>query len=664
MMMKRLSAMLLALLLILCAGAPVAEGWAEHPSEGEEENELADEHYLAIRAALDSLGIALDSQDAQAANSAFTELKTSVYSAAKYLAAKGLYNPALMGVCTLSQEALKSMGGDYSQYLSQAYAKAYEVFSDLISNGGGEGGGGGVDPGIIYSGIVSVSVQPAVLSGPGYTHVSYQINMDCDHVDFDAYAGTLTNGSSEIAFKVFDVRHKGDGEKYHFEDENQLEPSRSIDEYIAVYIDPDDYADAEPGTYTGGISFNVSGYNRAHQKGPAGKDKALAQSRDGGSGNSISLTLVIPGVTEYAVTVQALPAEGGSATGTGSYVPNATVSLTAAPNTGWRFVEWRVTPSDVTVTNDQFTMPGGDVAIDAVFEMVEYPIYAIASDGAAVAQVYDGWLSIDEVTVAMAGEELSLALRDGAEPDEGKYFTEEFTLDGVSLGSEMFGGVMRPVAEFTMPAHDLTIGAVQAEREALTLDFTQSAALALHYRAMAELNNDEALWERFGWLEGWDTTLDLDGSGTPDLGVTEPDFETTDYYTLTLLDGADAEGTYTFTYSYMTDRYSPITIIMSAGTPVFGPATLILPADTAVIEESAFEGDASITIVDAGVCAAIGANAFRGCAALMQIRLPKNCQIDDAAFAECGALTVFAPAGGSAEQWANDNGFVFVPISE
>ncbi len=250
MMKKRLTAMLLALLLILCVCAPVAEGWGEHPSEGGEEEEQADQRYQAIKTALDSLGIALDSQDAQAANSAFTELKTSVYSAAKYLVAKGLYNPALMDVCILSLEALKHMGDDYSQYLRQAYAKAYEAFSGLVNNGGGE-----EPPNGDYLGSLSVSAIPAVLSDPGYTRVYYEINTDCDCVYFDAYVGTLTNGSGEIAFEIFDEYHNGNGQRYHFEEENSAASGRSIYEQIEVYINPDDYDAAEPGTYTGGISF-------------------------------------------------------------------------------------------------------------------------------------------------------------------------------------------------------------------------------------------------------------------------------------------------------------------------------------------------------------------------------------------------------------------------
>jgi hypothetical protein len=60
-------------------------------------------------------------------------------------------------------------------------------------------------------------------------------------------------------------------------------------------------------------------------------------------------------------------------------------------------------------------------------------------------------------------------------------------------------------------------------------------------------------------------------------------------------------------------------------------------------------------------CTAIGAGAFKDCAKLTQIRLPKNCELDDTIFDGCGKVYVFAPAGGTTESWCEgkDN-IVFV----
>jgi hypothetical protein len=91
----------------------------------------------------------------------------------------------------------------------------------------------------------------------------------------------------------------------------------------------------------------------------------------------------------------------------------------------------------------------------------------------------------------------------------------------------------------------------------------------------------------------------------------------------------------------------------------------VLPAFLTEIGEEAFAEDTSLTIMDAGNCAKIDANAFRGCTNLKRIRLSQNCEIDDTAFADCVALrAVFAPAGGTTAAWCASHDVNFVPISQ
>ncbi|MCR5136254.1 MAG: leucine-rich repeat domain-containing protein [Oscillospiraceae bacterium] len=73
----------------------------------------------------------------------------------------------------------------------------------------------------------------------------------------------------------------------------------------------------------------------------------------------------------------------------------------------------------------------------------------------------------------------------------------------------------------------------------------------------------------------------------------------------------------------------------------FGPADFVLPADLESLGDSAFEGDALITAVDARHCSSIGRDAFKG-TGLKQILLPKDCTIDSDAFAGCEK--VYCPA--------------------
>lgn len=96
--------------------------------------------------------------------------------------------------------------------------------------------------------------------------------------------------------------------------------------------------------------------------------------------------------------------------------------------------------------------------------------------------------------------------------------------------------------------------------------------------------------------------------------------------------------------------------------PVFGPATFTLPAAIKTVEAGAFEGNPAISVVYVpDTCTSVGANAFKDCTGLRQIRLPKNCAIDDSAFDGCtGPISIFAPAGGTTKTWADKNKIPFV----
>ena len=74
---------------------------------------------------------------------------------------------------------------------------------------------------------------------------------------------------------------------------------------------------------------------------------------------------VIP--TVHTVTVS----NDGNGTGTASPSSAAAgmeIALTAAPNKGYHFKEWQVISGGVTITNNKFAMPAGDVEIKAIFE--------------------------------------------------------------------------------------------------------------------------------------------------------------------------------------------------------------------------------------------------------------------------------------------------------
>ncbi len=87
---------------------------------------------------------------------------------------------------------------------------------------------------------------------------------------------------------------------------------------------------------------------------------------------------------------------------------------------------------------------------------------------------------------------------------------------------------------------------------------------------------------------------------------------------------------------------------------LFGKASFTVPSYITVIRAHTFE-HTGVESVDAKTCSVLEAGAFRNCSALRRIRLPKNCDIDDHAFDGCSEeLTIFAPAGGTTQAWAEE----------
>ena len=93
-----------------------------------------------------------------------------------------------------------------------------------------------------------------------------------------------------------------------------------------------------------------------------------------------------PAPAEYTVTV----ISGGNGTASASHakaVAGTEITLTATPNAGYHFKEWQVMSGDVTVRDDKFTMPSGNVEIKAIFEEdapptpTEYTVTFDSNDG-------------------------------------------------------------------------------------------------------------------------------------------------------------------------------------------------------------------------------------------------------------------------------------------
>ena len=79
------------------------------------------------------------------------------------------------------------------------------------------------------------------------------------------------------------------------------------------------------------------------------------------------LAMVARQAQTYAVTVTT-DGNGTASADLAAAAAGTNISLSATPNTGYHFKEWQVVSGGVTIENDKFTMPDGNVEIKAIFE--------------------------------------------------------------------------------------------------------------------------------------------------------------------------------------------------------------------------------------------------------------------------------------------------------
>lgn len=170
--------------------------------------------------------------------------------------------------------------------------------------------------------------------------------------------------------------------------------------------------------------------------------------------------------------------------------------------------------------------------------------YKITTDGNCEVYYYD-WVNTVVVTEAEAGQELSVRVKESANPGNGKYFTGEFTMNGTSLGSNEWGYN----EGFTMPAENVTIAAVKADKQTLSFDLKTTTQLEVPSAAALLFNGDDRLNYK-DELEGYD----VDNSGVADMVYTTSEDGMHMY--VQRLAGSDASGTFSLTYSEPTYQYS------------------------------------------------------------------------------------------------------------
>ena len=214
------------------------------------------------------------------------------------------------------------------------------------------------------------------------------------------------------------------------------------------------------GTLPKGLSLNettgeISGT-------PAGEETAVftvkAVNALGEDTKELSITIAKAPEPEYSVTVS----DDGHGTGSAdpaSATAGTEITLSAVPEVGYRFREWKVISGGVTVTGGKFTMPGSNVEVMAIFELkpaVRHDV-TVSDDG-------HGTGSANPAS-ATAGTEITLS----AVPEAGYRFREWKVISG---GVTITGG------KFTMPDSNVEVMAVFEPIPAVKYDVTVKGSYA------------------------------------------------------------------------------------------------------------------------------------------------------------------------------------------
>jgi uncharacterized repeat protein (TIGR02543 family) len=162
-------------------------------------------------------------------------------------------------------------------------------------------------------------------------------------------------------------------------------------------------------------------------------------------------TISVVGGTQYNITVTQ-PQHGTISAPSQAYA-NSTVTLTATPETGYCLSSWTVKKgnTNITVTNNQFTMPEGDVTVTATF---------VQGLVVTLAPVTNGSISADPV-YALQGTTINLT----ATPASGY----EFGSWTVYKTGDANTTVAVNGNSFTMPAYSVTVSASFVQKTDLTV---------------------------------------------------------------------------------------------------------------------------------------------------------------------------------------------------
>ena len=155
-----------------------------------------------------------------------------------------------------------------------------------------------------------------------------------------------------------------------------------------------------------------------------------------------------PAATEYSVKVST-DGNGTAMADKTSAAAGTVVTLTATPKSGYTFKEWQVVTSNVTIKDNKFTMPAGNVEVKAIFEKNATPPPAPTEYSVKVSTDGNGTAMADKTSAAV-GTVVTLT----ATPKSGYTFKQWQVITG---------GVTIKDNKFTMPDENVEIKAIFAK---------------------------------------------------------------------------------------------------------------------------------------------------------------------------------------------------------
>ena len=224
----------------------------------------------------------------------------------------------------------------------------------------------------------------------------------------------------------------------------------------------------------------------------------------GNDKKELSITITNAPAAEHTITVTT--AGGGTASASPAKAAvGAEITLTATPNTGYHFKEWRVeSPAGLVITNNKFTMPDGNVEVKAIFEKDAPPTpteFTVTFDGNGGTPSVGSMTTIDQKLSSLPRASrrgsyrfLGWYLADGAEITTDTVFSANTT---VYAHWTYTGGSGSVSTSYTITIRDSRDGNVTANRRSapagatVTITITPDSGYVLETTSVTDKNGND-----------------------------------------------------------------------------------------------------------------------------------------------------------------------------